>query len=49
MKRSSLITIIVIIMFFYAGLIGQTAAQVIRNEGATINVAPGCYLSARER
>jgi len=44
MKRSSLITIIVIIMFFYAGLIGQTAAQVIRNEGATINVAPGCYL-----
>ena len=41
MKKSSLFTISIILMFFYAGLIGQSAAQGIRNEGATINIASG--------
>ena len=31
-------------MFFYAGLISQTAAQGLRNEGAIVNIASGCYV-----
>ncbi len=41
MKKSSLLTICIILMYFYAGFFSQTAAQGIRNEGATINIASG--------
>ena len=44
MKKSSLFNFSIILMVFYTGLIGQTTAQGIRNEDATINVASGCYV-----
>ena len=47
MKKSSLFSTSIILMFFFAGLISQTAAQGIRNEGATINIASVVMLSAR--
>ena len=44
MNRSSLFSFSIILVFFYAGLNSSTAAQGIRNEGATINIASSCYV-----
>ena len=41
MIKPSLFKIIIILMLFCAGLISHTAAQGIRNEGATISIASG--------
>ncbi len=44
MKNTLLLGLNIILMVFYAGLNNRTAAQGIRNEGATIIVASGCHV-----